>query len=62
MGFMEDTELLQAVLGAILRKYVPNNKKIELDLMRSYKDIDLDITVNDFGIAKIKWSDVNAAF
>jgi len=54
----EELHLLQSVLGAILRKYVPNNKKVELNLMRASREIDLDIVVDKNGIAKVSWRDV----
>jgi len=53
----EELHLLHSVLGAILRKYVPNNKKVELDLMRSSREVDLDIFVDENGSAKVSWKD-----
>jgi hypothetical protein len=51
---------LEAILSAVLRKYVPKGKRIELDLLRAYREVDLDIYVTSLGKAKISWSDNDA--
>lgn len=51
----------EAILAALLRKYVPKGKKIELNLLHSSNDTLLDVTLNDQGIAKISWGDDNVS-
>lgn len=53
----EKLKVYEAILGAVLKKYVPSNKKIEINLMKAYTDIVMDITLNEAGIAKISWGE-----
>lgn len=53
----EKLKIYEAILGAILRKYVPSNKKIEINLLKVYTDTIMDITLNDAGVAKISWGE-----
>jgi hypothetical protein len=50
-------QIYEAVLANILRKYIPSNKKIEINLFRAYTDTVLDITLNADGKAKISWGE-----
>jgi hypothetical protein len=52
-------DLLQTILAAVLKKYVPRNKKIELDLLKVHKDVYLDIYETSPGKIKIGWSDTD---
>jgi hypothetical protein len=51
----EKLKLYEAVLAGVLRKYVPADRKIEINLVTAYTDTILDITLNDSGKAKISW-------
>jgi hypothetical protein len=53
----EKLRLYEALLGALLKKYAPANKKIEINLLKAYTDIILDITVDDSGMAKLSWGE-----
>lgn len=53
----EKLKIYEALLGSLLRKYVPANKKIELNLLRLYKDTILDVTLDANGQAKISWGE-----
>ena len=57
----EKLRLYEAVLAAVLRKYVPINKKVEVNLIRASKDTYLDVTLDDNGTAKISWGDDSSA-
>lgn len=48
-------EIYEAILGCVLRKYVPKDKKIQLNLLKAYSDTILDVTLDDDGITKISW-------
>lgn len=50
-------QIYEAVLALLIRKYVPRNKKIELNLNHSYRDTFLDVTINSQGIAKLSWGE-----
>jgi hypothetical protein len=50
-------EIYEAIVAAMLRKYVPQNKKVSLDLIKVYNDTVLDVTLDDDGIAKISWEE-----
>ena len=50
-------QIYEAVLASILRKYVPVNKKVEINLFRAYTNTVLDITLNADGQAKISWGE-----
>jgi hypothetical protein len=58
----EKLKIYEAVLGAVLKKYVPANKKIEINLLKAYTDVIMDVTLNDAGIAKVSWGEDNANF
>jgi hypothetical protein len=47
--------IYEAILGLVLRKYVPKNNKIEINLLKAYRDTILDVTLDDKGNAKISW-------
>jgi hypothetical protein len=49
--------IYEALLALLVRKYIPGNKKIELNLNHSYRDTLLDVTINSDGIAKISWGE-----
>ena len=53
----EKIKVLEAVLGAVLRKYVPANKKVEVNLIKASNDTILDVTLDDNGTAKISWGE-----
>jgi hypothetical protein len=53
----EKLKIYEAILANILRKYVPANRKIEINLFRAYTDTVLDITMNTDGKAKISWGE-----
>lgn len=53
----EKLKIYEAVLGAVLRKYVPSNKKIEINLIKAYTDTIMDMTIDENGIAKISWGE-----
>lgn len=55
----EKLKIYEAVLASILRKYVPSNKKIEVNLLKASTDTILDVTLNSEGIAKISWEQDN---
>ena len=50
-------QMYEAILALLVRKYVPSNKKIELNLNHSYRDTFLDVTINSQGIAKLSWGE-----
>lgn len=50
-------EIYEALLGAILRLYVPSNKKVRINLLKASTDTILDITLDDNGTAKISWEE-----
>lgn len=54
---VEKLKIYEALLSQLLRKYVPNNRKIEINLMKAYTDTILDITLDEDGIAKISWGE-----
>lgn len=54
----EKLKAYEAILGAVLRKYVPKDKKIEIDLIKVYKETILDVTLDEEGKAKISWGDI----
>ena len=56
----EKLKLYEAILGSLLRKYVPANKKIEINLLKAYTDTILDMSINDEGLVKISWGEDNA--
>ncbi len=53
----EKLKIYEAILAQMLRKYVPSNRKIEINLMKAYTDTTLDITLDENGIAKISWGE-----
>ncbi len=53
----EKLKIYEALLAQMLRKYVPSNRKIEINLMKAYTDTTLDITLDENGIAKISWGE-----
>jgi hypothetical protein len=53
----EKLKIYEAILALLLRKYVPSNRKIEINLMRAYTDTVLDITLDESGMAKISWGE-----
>lgn len=53
----EKLNLYEAILGALLRKYVPAKKKIEVNLLKASNDTILDVTLDAQGIAKISWGE-----
>lgn len=53
----EKLKIYEAILAQLLRKYVPHNRKIEINLMKAYTDTVLDITLDKDGIAKISWGE-----
>lgn len=55
----EKLKIYEAVLAGVLRKYVPNNRKIEINLFKAYTDTVLDMTLNEHGTVKISWGDDN---
>jgi hypothetical protein len=54
----EKLSIYEAVLAAVLRKYVPHNRKIEINLMHAYTDTILDISLREDGTAKVSWGEV----
>lgn len=50
----------EAILAALLRKFVPEGNKIQLNLNHVYKDTYLDVTINDEDSSKVKvtWKEV----
>lgn len=50
----------EAILAALLRKYVKEGEKIKLNLNHVYKDTYLDVTINDEDVSKVKvtWKEV----
>lgn len=50
-------QIYEAILALLVRKYVPSNKKIELNLNHSYRDTILDVTINSQGFAKLSWGE-----
>ncbi len=44
----------EAILASLLRKYVPEGNKIELNLNHVYKDTYLDVTINDEYPSQVK--------
>ena len=53
----EKLKVYEAVLGALLRKYVPAKKKIQLNLVKASSDTLLDVTLDANGNAKISWEE-----
>lgn len=53
----EKLNLYEAILGALLRKYVPAKKKVEVNLLKASNDTILDVTLDAQGIAKISWGE-----
>jgi hypothetical protein len=53
----EKLNTYEAILAAVLRKYVPEGRKIEIDMVKVYKDTILDVTLDDNGKAKISWGE-----
>lgn len=53
----EKLKIYEALIAQLLRKYVPGNRKIEINLLKAYTDTMLDITLNEDGIAKISWGE-----
>jgi hypothetical protein len=53
----EKLNLYEAILGALLRKYVPAKKKVEVNLLKASNDTILDVTLDAHGIAKISWGE-----
>jgi hypothetical protein len=51
----EKLKIYEAILGAMLRKYVVKEKKLDLNLLRAYSDTILDITISENGLAKVSW-------
>jgi hypothetical protein len=54
----EKLKVYEAILSALLRKHIPEGKKIEIDLIKVYKDTILDVTLDENGKAKISWGEV----
>lgn len=50
----------EAILAGLLRKYVKEGNKVELNLNHVYKDTYLDVTINDEDVSKVKvtWKEV----
>ncbi len=53
----EKLKVYEAILALVLRKYVPSNRKIEINLFRAYTDTVIDISLRTDGTAKISWGD-----
>lgn len=53
----EKLKIYEAILGAVLRKYVPKNKKIALNLLKASTDTFLDVTLDANGNVKISWEE-----
>jgi hypothetical protein len=51
----EKLKIYEAILGLLLRKYVPEGKKIELNLLKASVDTILDVRIDEQGNAKIRW-------
>jgi septum formation topological specificity factor MinE len=50
-------ETYEAILAAVLRKYIPVGRKIEVNLLKASNETILDVTLDDNGVAKIKWEE-----
>jgi hypothetical protein len=52
----------EAILASLLRKYVAEGNKIELNLNHVYKDTYLDVTINHEDPSKVKvtWREISA--
>lgn len=50
----------EAILAALLRKFISEGNKVELNLHHVYKDTYLDVTINDEDPSKVKvtWKEV----
>jgi hypothetical protein len=50
----------EAILASLLRKFLDEGRKIELNLNHVYKDTFLDVTINDEDPSKVKvtWREV----
>ncbi len=53
----EKLKFYESLLGAVLRKYVPSNKKVEVNLIKAYKNTILDVTLYEDGIVKVSWGE-----
>ena len=53
----EKLKIYEAVLAGVLRKYVPKNRKIEINLIKAPNDTFLDVTLDENGVAKITWEE-----
>lgn len=53
----EKLKLYEAILGALLRKYVPVKRKVEVNLIKASNDTILDVTLDANGMAKISWGE-----
>lgn len=51
----EKLKIYEAILGAVLRKYLVKDKKLSLNLLRAYSDTILDVTISEDGLAKVSW-------
>lgn len=51
----EKLRLYEAILGAVLRKYVPEDEKIKLNLLKASSDTILDVRIDELGQVKISW-------
>lgn len=52
----------ESIIEGLLRKFVAEGNKVELNLQHHYKDIYLDATINDQDPSKVKvtWREINA--
>jgi hypothetical protein len=50
----------EAILAGLLRKYLAEGNKIEINLNHIYKDTDLNVMLIDQSIAKVSWREINA--
>jgi len=57
----EKVRIYEAVAAALLRKYVPLGKKIEIDLVKVYNNTILDLAFHESGKVKLEWREDHAS-